>query len=142
MIAKKEWFNRRKYSGWGLTPKTWQGFAYIGIIILIGFAMNSSILPGDIKIMLSAILVTLLIADVLHVMATIKIDEREAKIEALAERNASWTMVGSLAVLLIYLGTVDRVLTCKEFMPYIIFPMISGMIAKAVSTYILQNRDL
>ncbi len=34
MLGKPEWFERRKYSGWGLTPKTWQGWAYIALMAL------------------------------------------------------------------------------------------------------------
>ena len=34
MIAKPEWFNQRKYSGWGVTPRSWQGWAYTLAIIV------------------------------------------------------------------------------------------------------------
>jgi len=27
MIGNPEWFQRRKYGGWGIFPKTWQGWA-------------------------------------------------------------------------------------------------------------------
>lgn len=33
MIAQKEWFGRRKYTGWGVTPKTWQGWVYIAVAV-------------------------------------------------------------------------------------------------------------
>lgn len=142
MIGRKEWFTRRKYSGWGLTPRTWQGFAYIGSIVLFGFLLSEAPLPGALKMTISVIIIILVIADVLHIMATIKVDEREAKIEALAERNASWTMVGCLGILLIYFSMVDSSLYGRDFMPFIIFPMVTGMIVKAVSAYILQNKEL
>ncbi len=38
MLGNPKWFKRRKYTGWGLTPATWQGWAYMGILICsIGF---------------------------------------------------------------------------------------------------------
>jgi hypothetical protein len=33
MLGNPKWFKRRKYSGWGLTPATWQGWMYFGILI-------------------------------------------------------------------------------------------------------------
>jgi hypothetical protein len=142
MIGRKEWFNRRKYSGWGLTPRTWQGFAYIGAIVLGGFILSEAPIPSGLKMIISSLLIILVIADVLHIMATIKVDERESKIEALAERNASWTMVGALGILLMYFSMVGDSLTGKDLMPFIVFPMVAGMIVKAISAYILRNKEL
>jgi hypothetical protein len=142
MIGKKEWFARRKYSGWGLTPKTWQGFAYVGAIIIAGYFLGNLPVPSGLKMAVSGIFVTLVIADILHIMATIRVDEREAKIEALAERNASWTMVGALGLLLVYFNYTGGALTGTQLMPYLLFPMVAGMVAKAVSVYILQNKEL
>ena len=34
MIGKAEWFKRRKYGGWGITPKTWQGWLYIAVMLV------------------------------------------------------------------------------------------------------------
>lgn len=34
MIARADWFRRRKYGGWGVSPRTWQGWAYIVAILL------------------------------------------------------------------------------------------------------------
>lgn len=33
MLGNPKWFKRRKYSGWGLTPATWQGWVYLGTLI-------------------------------------------------------------------------------------------------------------
>ena len=35
MIGKSEWFNLRKYGGWGINPKTWQGYIYALLITII-----------------------------------------------------------------------------------------------------------
>lgn len=33
MLGKPEWFTTRGYTGIGLRPKTWQGWAYIGVVL-------------------------------------------------------------------------------------------------------------
>lgn len=142
MIGKMEWFARRKYSGWGLTPKTWQGFVYVGTIVLGGYIVSNLPLPSGLKLTVSGVIITLVIADILHIMATIQVDERESKIEALAERNASWAMVGALGLLMVYFHYTGSALTGTQLMPYLVFPMVAGMIAKAVSAFMLQNTEL
>jgi len=142
MIGKKEWFYRRKYSGWGLTPRTWQGFLYVSAIIAVGFLINKLLIDPDFKMIISTIMISVLVADVLHIMATIKLDEREAKMEALAERNASWAMVGALAILIIYLSLNDKTLNARELIPFVLFPMITGLIAKAMTAFLLKDRAL
>jgi len=41
MIGKPEWFKRRKYGGWGIFPKTWQGWVYIAAIIIPFMVFNA-----------------------------------------------------------------------------------------------------
>lgn len=48
MIGNPKWFNPRKYTGWGLTPNCWQGWAYIfgfllPIAIINSISINQSI---------------------------------------------------------------------------------------------------
>ena len=33
MIGKPSWFQRRKYGGWGLFPRVWQGWAYLVVAV-------------------------------------------------------------------------------------------------------------
>ncbi len=35
MIGRPEWFKPRRYTGVGLMPKTWQGWAYLLVFLLI-----------------------------------------------------------------------------------------------------------
>lgn len=35
IIARPEWFGRRKYGGWGVSIKTWQGALYLASIIML-----------------------------------------------------------------------------------------------------------
>ena len=93
MIGNPKWFNVRKYSGWGLTPNCWQGWAYIfAFIIPISIISNLNINPYY-KNIFSIIIVALLIIDTLRMMSQIKKDERERLHEAIADRNALWFLL-------------------------------------------------
>ncbi len=142
MIGKPHWFNRRKYSGWGLMPKTWEGWAYIGV----GAGMVALIqtLPIDPQLKFYSYLGigALFLFDILHIMAGIKMDEREAKIEAMAERNASWTMVATVALTIVYVAQVDVDISNQELLPILIIPLLVGVVAKSLSNLYLQNKDL
>jgi len=93
MIGNPKWFNVRKYSGWGLTPNCWQGWAYIfAFIIPVALISNLNINPYY-KNIFSIIIVAVLIIDTLHLMTQIKKDEREKLHEAIADRNALWFLL-------------------------------------------------
>ena len=93
MIANPKWFNLRKYSGWGLTPNCWQGWAYtIAFVIPIAIVSNLNIDP-NLKNTLIFITTGILILDVLHTMTLIQKDERERLHEAIADRNALWFLL-------------------------------------------------
>lgn len=96
MIGNPKWFNVRKYSGWGLTPNCWQGWAYIfAFIIPVALISNLNIDPNY-KNIFSLIIVGVLIMDTLHMMSQIKKDERERLHEAIADRNALWFLLFGL----------------------------------------------
>ena len=96
MIANPKWFNLRKYTGWGLTPNCWQGWAYIfAYIFPIVFISNLSI-DQNYKNIFSFTLIGILIIDVLHIMTKIPKDERERLHEAIADRNALWFLLFGL----------------------------------------------
>ena len=142
MIANAAWFNRRKYTGWGLTPKTWQGVLYIimiaGIVILVQSLRVAEIL----KIVFTGIWVAVVLVDILQVMASIKLDEREQKIEAISERNAAWTMVATTVLVILYVTTLGKEIKGIELMPVLIYPILTGVIAKGLSNFILERRGV
>jgi hypothetical protein len=142
MIAQTAWFNKRKYSGWGLTPKTWQGFVYILIIAGAAVLTQSLSIDPSLKIILMGVWIVFVLIDMLQVMASIKLDEREQKIEAIAERNASWTMVASMALEVLYVSTLGKDLKGIDLMPVLIFPMVAGVIVKGVSNFILDRQGV
>ena len=110
MIANPKWFNLRKYSGWGLTPNCWQGWAYtIAFIIPIAIISNLNIDP-NLKNTLIFITTGILILDVLHTMTLIQKDERERLHEAIADRNALWFLLFGFIAWAFYKQTFDPIL--------------------------------
>ncbi len=142
MIAQANWFNRRKYTGWGLTPKTWQGVVYIIIIAAVVAFIQALSIDEVFRMILSVAWVVLIVVDILQVMTSTKLDEREQKIEAIAERNASWTMVASTVLTILYIVTLGKELKGVDLVPILIVPIVVGAIVKGLSNFILDRRGL
>ncbi|MDD4938050.1 MAG: hypothetical protein PHX34_03485 [Candidatus Shapirobacteria bacterium] len=96
MIGNPKWFNIRKYTGWGLTPNCWQGWAYIFAFIIPVVIISNLNISQNYKNIFSIILVGILLIDTLHMMSQIKKDEREKLHEAIADRNALWFVLFAL----------------------------------------------
>lgn len=99
MLGQPSWFQRRKYGGWGISPRTWQGWVYLGAILLPFIIFHA--LPywsTETRLLVTGLWAAILLVDVTHIMLALRRDEREAKIEALAERNAAWFMAITLAL--------------------------------------------
>lgn len=142
MIAQATWFTRRKYTGWGVSPNTWQGFLYI--VAIAGIATGIQMLPvtESTKIISTGVLVAFICIDVLQVMAKLKLDELEQKMEAIAERNAAWAMVASTVLTVLYVSTVGKEMKGIDLVPVIILPIITGVIVKGITNYILEKRGI
>ncbi len=93
MIGNPKWFNLRKYSGWGLTPNCWQGWAYIFAFILPVAIISNLNIAQNYRDIISIIIIAVLVIDTLHLMTQIKKDERERLHEAIADRNALWFLL-------------------------------------------------
>jgi hypothetical protein len=143
MIAKKEWFKRRKYGGWGVSPKTWQGWTYIALIIL-PFAIFQA-LPfwsTETRLIVTAGWLGFLFLDIIPVMINLNRDEREYKIEAIAERNAAWFMSLVLALGILYeliISALREEITVNIFLVIALF---GGVIIKSITNYRLERREL
>ena len=143
MIGKPEWFERRKYGGWGFHPKTWQGWIYLALI-LIPFAVFQALPYWDTqaRMYVTAGWVAFLLLDATHIMIGLKRDEREFKIEAIAERNAAWFMVLILAVGILYQiisSALQQTIIVDWFLVIVLF---GGMIVKTISNLVLERRPL
>lgn len=123
-------------------PKTWQGVLYILIIAALLAVIQSLPIDEVVKMVLSVGWAVFVLIDVLQVMASIKLDEREQKIEAIAERNAAWTMIAAIAVSILYVSTLGKELKGIDLMPVLIFPVAAGVIAKGISNFILERRGV
>lgn len=143
MIGKPEWFKRRKYGGWGIFPKTWQGWVYIAAIIVPFMIFNA--LPfwsEKTKMIATLIWLAFLAIDVAHIMIKMKKDEREKLHEAIAERNALWVMI---AVIVIGIGyQTARASVLQDFTNvdwFLIAALFAAVIAKAITNIYLDRKD-
>ena len=143
MIGKPEWFKRRKYGGWGITPKTWQGGVYIALL-LIPFIVFQALPYWDTATRMKVTIgwVAFLLLDMTHIMVALKRDERESKIEALSERNAAWVMM-----LIIVLGVLYQIISSalqQELAVdwFLVAALFGGMLAKTISNLVLERRTI
>jgi hypothetical protein len=143
MIAKAEWFSRRKYMGWGLSIRTWQGWLYI-FFIIVPFAVLQA-LPfwsTQIRIYLTAGWLIFVFIDVNHAMFNLKKDERETKIEALGDRNAAWFMVFTIVSGILYqlfYSALQKNIIVDWFL---IGALFGGAIVKTISNLYLERTEL
>jgi hypothetical protein len=103
MIGKAHWFKYRVF-GWGIAPKTWQGWVYIAVAaFLIGGTLAMGINDST-KMWLFAILMTIFIVDILVIMTKLpKVsDERENYHQLIIERNCSFAAIIALLAIALY----------------------------------------
>jgi len=143
MIGKPEWFERRKYGGWGFHPKTWQGWIYLALI-LIPFAVFQALPYWDTQIRMYVTVgwVAFLLLDASHIMIGLKRDEREFKIEAISERNAAGFMVLILAVGILYQIMTSALQQKIAVDLFLVAALFGGMIVKTISNLVLEKRAL
>jgi hypothetical protein len=142
IIAKPEWFGRRKYTGWGVSIKTWQGAVYIaGMFLLLVVLQLIPNLSTENRLVISGVWVAFLIIDMVDVMWKLKKDERERLHEAIAERNAAWAMMFVLVVGL-FIELAYNALQQKIYAnPFIILALAAGIISKSVTNYKLEREN-
>lgn len=142
MIGKAKWFKRRKYGGWGVAPKTWQGWAYLAVFI--GLALLIQILPFGTeqhKMIATMILAGLVVIDVIHIMIHLPMDERDRLHEATAERNALWVMLAILIAGAGYQAATSLVGPNPQIDPVIIIAIFGALIAKAITNIYLDRKN-
>jgi hypothetical protein len=143
MIGNGNWFERRKYGGWGLTPKTWQGWAYIAAFIaIVSGVQYLPMFTVDTKMYLTYGLTAIICLDIVHMMCTVKKDELETKMEAIAERNAAWTMVLITAVAIV-VQAIQSAISNRLAIDWYLFAIIfAGAIVKSVTNYWLERKGI
>jgi hypothetical protein len=111
MIGKPQWFKYRIF-GWGLAPKTWQGWLY-GAIWFIVIVASSILTTGSAsQPWVVGVLIGILILDVIHIMFQMpKVnDERENYHQLIIERNCSFAAIIALICVAIYQAYQNRAL--------------------------------
>jgi uncharacterized PurR-regulated membrane protein YhhQ (DUF165 family) len=142
MIGQPHWFTRRKYGGWGLFPVTWQGWLYVTIFVLLAFA--SQYVPGlseNGKIIFIGAIAVILFADTMDIMIRMRKDEREIMHEAIAERNALWTVIIVLAAGVAYQGAQSAAAETFKVDPVILIAIGAAVVVKAISNLYLDKND-
>jgi hypothetical protein len=103
MIGKPEWFTYR-ILGWGVRPKTKEGWIYVLIMILIVAGISFLPIPSNYKMIAIFAFIGLVLIDVLHIMTqmTKHHDERENMHQLIIERNCSFAAIVALASIAVY----------------------------------------
>ncbi len=143
LIGKADWFQRRKYGGWGISPKTWQGWVYTAILIIPFMIFQA--LPfwsTSTRLFVTGGWVLFLLFDVTHIMITLKRDEREEKIEAFAERNASWFMAIVLVFGVLYQTYTSAMKQSFSIDLFLVAALLGGALVKTLSNLYLEKGDL
>ncbi len=144
MIGNPKWFKRRLYTGWGITPKYWQGWAYIlGITALTLMASLITYLIGiseKYRLITLVILLSIIIIDFVDIARKIKQDERESLHEAIAERNVAWFITLVLCIGIISQLIISILHNRLYIDPFIITALIGGTIVKGFSNWYLADK--
>jgi cobalamin synthase len=144
MLGKPEWFMRRKYAGWGIMPKTWQGGVYLLLILAPLFIMPYIEMTQTTMILL-VLWFVFLGADMVHIMANMPKDERDRVHEAFAERNALWTIIVVLVTgfAFVFAEEIARGSDplANPAILVVIIALFAGVIAKAATNYYLDRND-
>lgn len=131
MIGNPRWFNVRKYTGWGLTPNCWQGWAYVISFVVPIAIIDSITFDSNLKNIIIGVWTVLFLLDVFHIMTQIKKDERERLHEAIADRNALWFMILVLIIYAFIKQSLD---------PIFLIALIGAAIAKSLTQIYLRDK--
>lgn len=141
VIAKPQWFVRRKYGGWGLMPKTWQGWIYSLIMIIIVLGLVNAPLDMKYKIVIILAAAIFFFIDIGSAMIRLK-DEREKIHEAVAERNALWAVLLVLVIGISYQAAESAVKGNYSSMDwFLVAAVFVALVVKAVSNIWLDRKD-
>ncbi|MGV8162265.1 MAG: hypothetical protein ACP5N2_02935 [Candidatus Nanoarchaeia archaeon] len=138
MIGRPEWFKYRIF-GWGVAPKTWQGWAYIATFLaLIGITMALN-LSAKTEMIVTGVIIGLLVLDVLHIMMLLPkfSDERENQHQLIIERNCSFAAIAALILVAAYQTYQNRDLLGSATFPFdtsIVIVLGAMLAAKIFST--------
>lgn len=145
-FIKPEWFRRRKYSGWGVTPITWQGWLTLIILVapiaFFALKMKNGAPLVSIMFILFVVYFIAFMFFIFGLMSRIKSDERNRSHEAIADRNALWALIMIIAVGLVIEGVLPEwVHSVAQVNPFIVGGILAAWLVKVVSMYWLDKHD-
>jgi hypothetical protein len=135
MIGKPEWFTYRMF-GWGVAPKTKEGWFYI--LAGMAIAVIIAVLPvgAMTKSYLIAGLMALIVVDVLHIMTQLDKhhDERERLHQLIIERNCSFAAVAAIVIIAIYqsIRNLGSIMPFDSSLIYVLGAMLAAKIATSI----------
>ncbi|OIO64454.1 hypothetical protein AUJ68_06125 [Candidatus Woesearchaeota archaeon CG1_02_57_44] len=105
MIGKPEWFTYR-ILGWGIRPKTKEGWLYIVGFIAVILAIAYLPVADAVRQAAIGVVVAVLVIDTLSIMVKLDSvhDERERMHQLIIERNCSFAAIVALLVALFWQG--------------------------------------
>lgn len=119
MIGKPEWFKYRIF-GWGIAPKTWQGYVYVAVLAaLLGFTyaigLNNAVMPWIVGGIFA-----IAILDVMHIMMQLPrvSDERENYHQLIIERNCSFAAIAALIGIVLFQTYQNRAIINANSTPF------------------------
>lgn len=142
MIGKPQWFKRRKYTGWGFTPVTWQGWAYILVMISPIIVVTKLQVFGTAQIVFLVIWALIFCEDFIDIIIHLPKDERDRIHEAISERNALWVILAVLIAGIAYQAASGIVAqNISKVDPVILIALVAGTITKMISNIYLDKKD-
>ena len=145
MIGKPEWFTYRKF-GWGIAPKTWQGWVYIAVLALVVGLLFSITITSYLKIWIFAIVMGVILLDIIHIMMQLpkKHDERENYHQLIIERNCSFAAIFAMLCVAIYQTMTNPNIMTKGTIPFDVSILIilgAMFLTKVVSWIYVENKQ-
>ena len=142
MIGKPEWFKRRKYTGWGFSPATWEGWVYIIVMVLPVIIVSNITALGIGRVVFLIVWAIIFCVDFVDIIVHLPKDERDRIHEAIAERNALWTMLAVLVAGIAYqtaIGVASKSIVSVD--PVILIALFGGLVAKIITNVYLDKKD-
>lgn len=143
MIGKPEWFTYRIF-GWGVRPRTWQGWVYLAAVAAIMGLIKFLPVANAIRMWCFGILVGLVVLDVIIIMTRLdkEHDERERLQQMIIERNCSFAAVTALSAIAIFQAFKNRHLgeIGIHFDGSILIVIVVMAVTKLISTWHVRRK--
>lgn len=145
-LIKTEWFRRKKLTGWGVMPVTWQGWVCLIVLVVPLAVLGENITPGmNLKswqfISFAAYLGFILFGS-FALMIRIKVDERQRLHEAISDRNALWFLIFILCVGVIAESVAPEMVRNMGIInPFVMIGILGAWVVKVISGLYLNKMD-